>query len=402
MAAGEEKQQYPRVNGISCANEDSSIESLSSHRDLDSNTERTHTPQNTNAQEYASSGTSPTSSTKVHNRPIVLYQIKVMEPDKPTKTFYQETPFEGVDNPDIRYAKAHIAYITDITVSEQDKTVKSDTIVSYRHWKSPIKPGHDFKVLKVQNPLILINEKGIQDALRYLIDYYPGQSLVGQIEIHYPFKILFHYYNELQEYRKTYQTKKKYDKPSLDYTLEETKLCTGLTAQCITKLLDMIQHEYDENITAELKRHRSGMAAYKYLWLLFKPGVDVYAKSDDKLMGYVMVSMKHQFKNTASTLGKDAYDKWILTIWNLSYQGQNLYRTPHEATIEEFVGEKEIRSLGIFPSKYLDDHDDNATRKMLEGLGERYFKILCQEPAYKSYSGFTLDPPATKVTPRVS
>jgi hypothetical protein len=87
---------------------------------------------------------------------------------------------------------------------------------------------------------------------------------------------------------------------------------------------------------------------------------------------------------------KDKADRWIITLWDLVYAEGKVSRHSHKFSIPEFHGEREIFSLDIYPSKFLDSTDEGATRKNLVKRGRYYFGLLEKAPVHKQYSGIPL------------
>src|SRR5271169_4658282 len=62
----------------------------------------------------------------------------------------------------------------------------------------------EFDERSMEEKELIIHSALIIKALREIVDYYPGQSLLGDtISIKEPFSILVHYRKELQEYRES-------------------------------------------------------------------------------------------------------------------------------------------------------------------------------------------------------
>jgi hypothetical protein len=58
---------------------------------------------------------------------------------------------------------------------------------------------------------------------------------------------------------------------------------------------------------------------------------------------------------------------------------------------QQIRGEKQITSLPVFPSIYLDSLDGGSTKARLQDLGEKYYTIIRKSPAHMQYSGTTWD-----------
>ena len=213
---------------------------------------------------------------------------------------------------------------------------------------------------------LVIHSEPIIKALRAIVDYYPGQSLLGDaITIKEPFCILVHFREELEEYKQSCGDAETYHH--------------------ISVLQKYLEDNLGDKILAEDARYvkPAPVATFEMLWMLFKPGMDVYAQLDEQRGGFVVHSCAPMTENLR--FGQLAPLKVIM--WYLDYDGRLVGRRRHEVVITPFEGEREITSLKVFPAKLLDGTEDFSTRRRLEERGEKFYGMLLgKQMDYRGYS----------------
>jgi len=227
----------------------------------------------------------------------------------------------------------------------------------------------DFDERSMEEKELIIHSEPIIKALRSIVDYYPGQSLLGNsITIKEPFSILVHFRKELDEYRETCDDAETYHH--------------------IGVLQKYLQDNLGEKILAEDERYKrpTPVATFEMLWMLFKPGMDVYANIDDQRGGFVVQSCLATADPVKATkMGQLSPLK--VMMWFLDFDGRHLGRRQHEVIIVPFEGEREITSLKVIPAVYLDSDPDVSPRKRLEERGEKFYEMLMgRQMDYKGYS----------------
>lgn len=224
----------------------------------------------------------------------------------------------------------------------------------------------EFDERSMEEKELIIHSEPIIKALRAIVDYYPGQSLLGDtISIKEPFSILVHYRDELQAYRES--------------------CADAETYHHIGVLQKYLEDSLGEKILAEAQRYKkpTPVATFEMLWMLFKPGMDVYAQIDDQRGGFVLQSCQPVSDNAKA--GRPMPLKVLM--WYLDFDGRMLGRRQHEVTIVPFEGEREITSLKVFPASFLDKDADLSPRKKLESRGERFYSMLLgKQMDYKGFS----------------
>jgi hypothetical protein len=347
---------------------------------------------------------------KTTERLDILYRATCQQFGHEEKIFYSDKPFMGLQWDNINQERLSIrdqgaisAIEIEIKLFGRDLSGKPghtrDSFISKLY--ADIEFGKDFIPERLESPPVIhIHSYGLQQTLRNIVKYYPSQTMTGKtIIIHHPYQILMHNYHELQAFKDTCpndkQKEQQVEKENKNLqAYAESKTCDQETAHDIGVLLKYLAPQYYQHIEPELRRHSQPypVATFGMLWLLFKPGEDVYRKVNDKYTGHVVQSVSHEDKiprGRPLSRERDRNNRWVITVWNLTYKGQNVFRERHKYSIPEFQGEREITSLNIFPSKFLDRFDDNKTRKILEARGQRYYELIKESPAHMSYTGTT-------------
>ena len=223
----------------------------------------------------------------------------------------------------------------------------------------------EFDERSMEEKELIIHSQLIIKALREIVDYYPGQSLLGDtISIREPFSILVHFRKELEEYK------------------ENTD--DADTKHHIEVLLQYLQDNLGEKILLEDQRYAKAtpVATFEMLWMLYKPGMDVYANIDDQRGGFVVKSCANVTEN--AKVGRPMPLK--IMMWYLDYDGRMVGRRSHEVSIIPFEGEREIASLKVVPAAFV-DNIELAPRKKLEDRGEKFYSMLLgKQMDYKGFS----------------
>jgi hypothetical protein len=314
-----------------------------------------------------------------------LYRVRLVRSDekRPDQVRIAEEHFEYT-NADNNMKKLHrkIEYMEDIHVvprrSPATGVEYQQRVLQGETWSNI---DEDFYVHSVRDPLIKIQDKGFRYILNQVCDYYPGQSLFGVIYIHYPFRILWHYYDDILREARLTRDEIEVDKcpPELDETQS--------VVYKVFKMMRLKRDTWDELRNERQCYEEKKEAGWEHLWLLYTPGTDVYAKVDGHWARFVVVKTMKIKK------------AWHIITWLLAYDPPCLRRVKHRFVIQEYNGEKRICSLEVFPCEYLDslssrDEDgidtDAKTKRKLTELGKTYWDILRARSRYMSHSGFAL------------
>ncbi|KAF1930614.1 uncharacterized protein M421DRAFT_91106 [Didymella exigua CBS 183.55] len=125
--------------------------------------------------------------------------------------------------------------------------------------------------------------------------------------------------------------------------------------------------------------------SFASIWLLLKPGSDVYVREfDGSLNAYVVDSVRG-----GVVVGKDGRrisNSYHVQLWHLILGSGTVRPWTRSIEIGVFDNDREITSLPLFPVRFRDSVDDGATRKGLIGRGRKYFQY-CRRPNFLQYSG---------------
>lgn len=245
----------------------------------------------------------------------------------------------------------------------------------------------------IGHPKLHLPEK-LLNVLRSVIKY----SAVSNIEddatltegvFSHPYRDLFYHRQELLHY-KTDKTGPR------QYHTDEYNAETDRQIDVLIEYLDQESLVQFKSVQAKWN-NKIPSTTFAQLWILMKPGTDVYVLEDGQLNGYVIhelfggVDYLSRYKRSISA---QAYH---IQVWNLMYDGDVLQRMVKTITLSPFDGEREIMSLPVFPAHIKDNEDGGERRKELIRRGMKYWKYS-HHPAFLEYSGVGAVPPGKKVS----
>lgn len=238
---------------------------------------------------------------------------------------------------------------------------------------------------------ITIYSPALIKVLRRVVSYYPEVYLAGSsITLREPYCMLAHHMKELEDFQRTYRSSEMQDVPNPGHygdDFERREICDEETYNHIIVLRDVYAATHGDRIEKEEERHahKPPLATFPMLWLLLKPGATVYAEVKGKLWACVIESV---IVDPSVAKRFERWKSYHVNLWFLDFNGQYLGRRSQSVTIPEFEGEREITSLSIIPSEYLDKEDRGALRKRLENRGKKFYSLL--SGAQMHYSGDSL------------
>jgi len=254
-----------------------------------------------------------------------------------------------------------------------------------------------FRASVVNWKQINIYSRNLLQLFRSVVQRYPGQSLKGEkIVVNPPFGMLAHYYNDLNALRNgTLDIQANVSHEGFDEEQPgqrtQADLLDEATLYDLNVLLRAFKWHYVKKFAPEEASYNLGVTSYILIWFLFKPGVDVYARIGGKIAGFVFEWCEKRERPRRAGDYDSSTSFWVIHCWNLTFNGRRIVKTSHEFYIDKFRGERQITSLPVFPSIYLDNLDCGKTRARLQDLGEKYYNILRQSPAHMQYCGLTWD-----------
>jgi len=238
-----------------------------------------------------------------------------------------------------------------------------------------------------------IHSAKLINVLRAVVDYYPGQELLGDvIEFTEPFVFLVHHWDKIEQYKTNHPPQ---------HSAEYQRECN----EHIDILLSELDKHVGPEIRLEKKRHSQGVATYEYLWVLFKPGEKLFARTQG--LNFLRPCLQEKISGGISDRKGKPYR---ISAWYVGHNGIRFSRRELRAVIRPFDGEKEIMLLPIYPQAYHKDtpeelrsHDGRTLQEQTVVWGERCWNL--RWPCLKEYSGKCLQPrrlPRVCATCRVS
>ncbi|KAM0717241.1 hypothetical protein Q7P37_007093 [Cladosporium fusiforme] len=234
---------------------------------------------------------------------------------------------------------------------------------------------------------IEIKSKAVIHALQTIIGYYPEAMLTGDtVYVYEPYELLYHYRQELQQYSDSFSERDNED----EHCQEDPNV-----AGDIRLLLGFLEQKWGRRVMDELERYKQPKptCTYDMLWMLFKPGTDVYYDftASKTYQAHVLHSLNFDYR-----IGKvpPCYEAvfWCILGDHLAVSPGLLKR--HE--IFPWSGEKEIAKLNLFPCGYMREDEHGTTneqrREALVERGKFYFRLL-KGPNFVNFDGQDADAP---------
>jgi hypothetical protein len=198
----------------------------------------------------------------------------------------------------------------------------------------------------------------------------------------YPYKDLYHHIPELQAYR--------------NGSSENRSKHSDAFNQLCDQHIDVLMHYLESQPRITLHQWKSPwirtipVTTFAALWLLLKPGSDVYVQEHDgSLNAYVLDTLEGGIVDKSK--GEFEVRKHFAVVWNLSFDGASIIRRTRTVDIPIFDHEREITSLPIFPTRFLDDADGGEKKRKLIERGRKYFQYS-KGPSFLQYTGVGLKP----------
>ncbi|KAI9656870.1 MAG: hypothetical protein M1821_003509 [Bathelium mastoideum] len=222
-----------------------------------------------------------------------------------------------------------------------------------------------------------IHSKPLLNALRAVVSYASSDRSSENLEngtFSYPYQLLFHNKDVLQVYKES---------GNINHSNERSEQ----TAEHIEHLIEFLYSQPSLRLGEVEKQWNSAVpvVAFKDLWLLFRPGEDVYVEENGDLNAYVLDFIDGP---TPSESIKN-YDTraYSLGVWNIDFDGTSLGRSSRMINIGYFQGNREIMTLPIYPQRFHLNTNGSSSRK--EALVERgkHFAKLCKQSTLQEYTG---------------
>ena len=244
-------------------------------------------------------------------------------------------------------------------------------------------------VHSVAGTRLKINSPAIITALKSVVEYYPGYSFLEKtVTIAEPYAILIHHEEELASYRKRWAP---------GTSLSEDQECERKrdTYEHLGILEKFLQDRMGPSVLAEKQRHARGHATFEMLWMLFKPGTDVYLyhKGNLNLSAAVIESTDEESRRQwPNVLG--------IKLWYMQYNGKYLGRERDTRDLARYDGEKEIAMLDVFPCQFLNEDTAQegfkSQRTQIEERGKMFWRLTKKQCMH--FTGLTATYPQEYVS----
>ncbi|KAI0186130.1 hypothetical protein EV127DRAFT_187542 [Xylaria flabelliformis] len=189
---------------------------------------------------------------------------------------------------------------------------------------------------------IRILSPAVVEALRCTVDYFPHVDLSGStVDIFEPYEIFIFFERQLNEYRERLEK-------ATDNGMSPL-LCINLYAcKHVSIVQQFVKERTQLSVDAERERHARGYATFDMLWLLYKPGSDVYYDLPN-----VGEYEPYVTKGVTSTGQNGATSQYTISFWNMKADFFWVGPSVVSHTEDRFAGEKKITTLQAFPCEYL-------------------------------------------------
>ena len=301
-----------------------------------------------------------------HDTPAlpVLYKVQYLDTDDDIVFSKESREPIGAQGMLSTLGKSVIEVITNVRV-----------IDSYGKKNAKKEPPAPIKILDTE---LKINSPAIINALQHVIEYYPGVSFSeNSFSIPEPYAALIHHEEELKVYRAQFHP---------DAVNSNDELCQrNVNAYEHLGILQNIVFQLSgKAVEAERQRHARGVATFEMLWLLFRPGTDIYwyKRFDGTCDALVVESVSVGMSEGRPTPLK-------VSAWDMTYDGDKIGRCKWTILQSVYDGEKEISSLNLFPCKFWKEESKEAVplKLKLEERGKMFFKLT--QKRCMDYNGTT-------------
>lgn len=318
----------------------------------------------------------------------VDYEDAVVDDESDKPALVVITPFSGV-------GPLQPVTLADSTLSEPTSplTDLSEEFDRRRLWESKDVAYDDIEITSVEKSKIIIYSPVLLKALRDVIHYYPGRSFTSShIQIAEPYVVLVQHFDALQSLHRRLSEKGNQTDDDAKTPGNENDACKH-----VELLLDYLQGYMRPRIEPARSRllGPEPMVTFADLWLLFKPGTDVYMRMKPEhfsstVAAGVVMEVEEDLYDPDRDRDLDDEIATRVTFWNLQSDGEHYGRNRGTRYIEWYEGVRRVTSLPIFPCFYRDREDGGKSRAELERRGQKTFEISRAQPKQMFYNGYQL------------
>lgn len=283
--------------------------------------------------------------------------------------------------------------VTTYTSSSADKAEKASnekqqSTTATSDAKKTSSLPEEFKRSSATSRKITIFSMKLINALRDVILYFPGSTLLGEeVDVQEPYCMLVHYKDNLLAYKD--------DHPSC-HTSSYREECN----RHIDLLLNFLEWHSGKALRDEMDRWTRDVpvCTFENLWLLYRPGESGYRlREPGQYDPYIT-------KVVEGGLESNNLSGYVIDMWNITFDGFYAGRSTDTTYIAPFDGEKEIRSLRFFPERFYSEderdkehHGKKPLREILIARGKIFWDLTKQRSCYREYSGKSAEYPFNQV-----
>lgn len=284
-----------------------------------------------------------------------------------------------------------------------------------RHTRRKSKVPKEIRLLKIERKSrsrIVILSPFIYRSLTAMVEYYPsfyGKEAgfltdleivespldASHFSIYEPYSVLMHNFSKIREF--VDEDSENLQKQASPVLLDErdrrsyTETSAQLQRQHMQHLYQFLKPLHDARVIP-CQRFLSEpvpRVAFDMLWYLFKPGTDVYVRSDGVLHACVVADVKSNFDDdSVETLG-NSVRYWVLDLWYLDTNGYRIARVPTRYQIDAYSGLFEVTKLHVCPVSIWDASDLGERRRRILNRSRILVKSLKQGYLLVHYDGAT-------------
>jgi len=216
-----------------------------------------------------------------------------------------------------------------------------------------------------------IRSPAIIHALRSIVKYYPGQSLLGEtIIIPEPYAILVHHEKELKEYGERCHPSRQTHPvcPKEKSAYHEIKI-----------LQDFLEQTVMPAVRLERERNEKGLETFDMLWLRLQPGKTIRSTN---------AGSEYSYGNVVEYVrdGGGWAPAWNIGYWTVDYNGTYLGTRRREAMLVRFEGERKIVDSYLMSDSAFKEPLDKSVKDLVE-QGETFYRLLSKN--CQGYKGTT-------------
>lgn len=368
----------------------------------------------------------------------VIYRIECSHPGG-LKKYKSNQPFdldEDLGSYGIKdQEKPIIEIVTPVTAFESDfgaAKFDNDSRTGERKLKVEECDAADLKntpIQHVDSSKLIIHSLHLVEAIQPILNYYPGQTLQkgNSITFEEPYLPLLHYVNEI---RQLCNEKALAFNEQQSYGAQDEGTETHYALKVLLNVLQpYIETHWD--LAQVMLADDPPKIDFESLWILFKPGVEVYFKDNqlgdhaEKPVAGIVIKVELKTDKGRKKMGKpvkllqrlnrgrgrsrsssplrhSSDTKAVVHVFNLqdlpNSNKQGITRVEYHPEINFFDGKRDVTSLNICPCSIWDERMGFERRQSLVRQGKDKVEILKKGHALMEYTGSVLNSRPTYVS----